>query len=41
MKYFNTLEYGARKLAKIQPLQVEGKARLAWFDEIHRLKKKG
>ena len=39
MRYFNTLKYGARKLAKIHPLKREGKTRLAWFDEIHHQEK--
>ncbi|MEK7498130.1 MAG: integrase core domain-containing protein [Patescibacteria group bacterium] len=41
MRYFNTLKYGSRKLGKIRPLGSEGKARLAWFDEIHKLKNTG
>lgn len=39
MKYSNKLKYGVKKLGKIKSLNPEGKARLAWFDEIHKLKK--
>lgn len=41
MKYFNTLRFNVRKLGKIHSLSKEGKARLAWFDEIYQLRKQG
>lgn len=41
MYHFNKLIRGASRLAHIKPLDPAGKARLAWFDEIYRLKQKG
>lgn len=41
MYHFNKLKHGARKFVHIKSLNSAGKARLAWFDEIHQLKKNG
>jgi transposase InsO family protein len=41
MGYFNKLKSSLRRLGRIKSLDAQARARLAWFDEIYRLKQKG